>query len=244
MQIGHLECRIVDSWLLLLRMEYVHQAWCSIEVTVHHQDSELRLEVVADLGHFYYIRSHLDHPDTESSFHNSSMEGNMSADVLGHYISDLGPSRPETIGFTATEAGPLDLDEIYNAEPDQHRQLTIEDYFFTPLRVRAARASRLEVPLASWSTQPNMAAAMSPSTSPRLPSPPPIPEVQIGPQSPGINTSSNAGHPEAGGSSTANTGAADRIRPGTRAADMAAGPPLVPLEEVSPFTDFQRHRKA
>lgn len=71
---------------------------------------------------------------------------------------------------------------------------------------------------------------MAPS-SPRLPSPPPPAEIQFGPNSPS-------------GSATMDTQTAQmeqsfieansrrRIHPGTKAADMAAGPPLVPLHEV------------
>lgn len=70
-------------------------------------------------------------------------------------------------------------------------------------------------------------ATMSPSSSPRLPSPPPIAEDQLGPTSPLPRTDeqqklfSNLDH-----------GAARRIRPGTKAEDMAEGPPLVDLSEV------------
>ena len=70
---------------------------------------------------------------------------------------------------------------------------------------------------------------VSPSSSPRLPSPPPIPEVQFGPKSPGISDM-NEFHLEA--SSKSDEGAARRIRPGTKAAAMALGPPLVPLSQV------------
>ncbi|KAJ9641206.1 hypothetical protein H2204_002884 [Knufia peltigerae] len=73
-------------------------------------------------------------------------------------------------------------------------------------------------------------AAVSPSSSPRLPSPPPIPEVQFGPKSPGIGDSSKELSLDAVGKP--DEGAARRIRPGTRAADMARGPPLVPLSQV------------
>lgn len=69
--------------------------------------------------------------------------------------------------------------------------------------------------------------------SPRLPSPPPFPEVQIGPRSPSPSSSINSSlistpedHP------SEDYGAARRIRPGTKSADMAYGPPLVPLSEV------------
>ena len=80
---------------------------------------------------------------------------------------------------------------------------------------------------------PSMAAAMSPSASPRLPSPPPIPEVQIGPQSPRSNNASSVAHPDLGNATSSAIRIADRIRPGTSAADIAAGPPLVSLGDVS-----------
>ncbi len=83
---------------------------------------------------------------------------------------------------------------------------------------------------------------LSPSTSPRLPSPPPFPEVQIGPRSPPINASANVTSPRLPNptncspdlpeTAKVDEGAARRIRPGTKAADMASGPPLVPLAEV------------
>ena len=81
-----------------------------------------------------------------------------------------------------------------------------------------------------------MATAMggvSPSRSPRLPSPPPFPEVQIGPKSPGFNPEQSAAIPENSDAAKLENGAMRRIRPGTKAADMAFGPPLVPLAEVS-----------
>lgn len=78
----------------------------------------------------------------------------------------------------------------------------------------------------SKSTVPVMAA--SPSSSPRLPSPPPMAEDQLGPKSPiaGSVDFENA----------FNDSASQRIRPGTKAADMPDGPPLVPLKDIdSPF---------
>ena len=71
-------------------------------------------------------------------------------------------------------------------------------------------------------------AGVSPSSSPRLPSPPPIAEDQIGPKSP-IAASEEHGKLF----SSVDHGASRRIRPGTKAADMAEGPPLVELIEVS-----------
>ncbi|KAI1619133.1 Mob1/phocein [Exophiala viscosa] len=85
-------------------------------------------------------------------------------------------------------------------------------------------------------------AGVSPSSSPRLPSPPPIPEVQFGPKSPGMTDISKELSLDAPGKP--DEGAARRIRPGTKAADMALGPPLVPLNQLdSPF-QLQEHLKA
>lgn len=75
---------------------------------------------------------------------------------------------------------------------------------------------------------------VSPSRSPRLPSPPPFPEVQIGPKSPSFNPEQSAAVPENSDTTKFDNGAMRRIRPGTKAADMASGPPLVPLAEVKP----------
>jgi hypothetical protein len=74
-----------------------------------------------------------------------------------------------------------------------------------------------------------MAAAISPASSPRLPSPPPIAEDQTGPTSPAAGPfDDNSKLP--GNASDDN--ASRRIRPGTKAEDMAEGPPLVELSEV------------
>jgi len=72
---------------------------------------------------------------------------------------------------------------------------------------------------------------VSPSSSPRLPSPPPFTEVQIGPKSPTVGDSPGKGK-LLGGSTKPDDGSTRRIRPGTKAADMASGPPLVPLAQV------------
>ncbi|OAP59748.1 hypothetical protein AYL99_04750 [Fonsecaea erecta] len=82
---------------------------------------------------------------------------------------------------------------------------------------------------------------VSPSSSPRLPSPPPIPEVQFGPKSPGVDLSKEL---SLEATSKPDEGAARRIRPGTKAADMALGPPLIPLSQLdSPF-QLQEHLKS
>src|ERR1700757_4469161 len=72
--------------------------------------------------------------------------------------------------------------------------------------------------------------ASSPASSPRLPSPPPIAEDQIGPTSPGVSLFED--HGKFPGINSIDTGAARRIRPGTKAEDMTEGPPLVELQEV------------
>ncbi|KAL8824555.1 MAG: hypothetical protein Q9170_008122 [Blastenia crenularia] len=85
--------------------------------------------------------------------------------------------------------------------------------------------------------------ATSPSRSPRLPSPPPFPEVQIGPQSPTSNAMSGVAQPleEA---KKYDESATRRIRPGTKAADMDAGPPLVPLAQLDSAFQLKEHLKA
>jgi len=79
---------------------------------------------------------------------------------------------------------------------------------------------------------------MSPPRSPsRLPSPPPPVEDFTGPQSPALTTPEDV--TQEAPSAQHKDAASRRIRPGTKAADMADGPPLVELSEVntpSPFT--------
>ncbi|RMJ22105.1 Mob1 family, partial [Aspergillus sp. HF37] len=89
------------------------------------------------------------------------------------------------------------------------------------------------------------AAGVSPSSSPRLPSPPPLTEVQIGPMSPSVGESFGKDADQLLGTTPAeDDGSLRRIRPGTKAADMAFGPPLVPLSQLdSPF-QLQEHLKA
>ena len=75
-----------------------------------------------------------------------------------------------------------------------------------------------------------------PPSSPRLPSPPPPTEIQIGPKSPSLS-GSHANQEPTIEQSIIDANASRRIHPGTKSADMAAGPPLIPLGEVSP--DFE-----
>ncbi|GKZ37559.1 MOB member 4, phocein [Aspergillus brasiliensis] len=88
-------------------------------------------------------------------------------------------------------------------------------------------------------------AGVSQATSPRLPSPPPLTEVQIGPKSPSVGESFDHETEQLlGASQTSEDGSTRRIRPGTRAGDMAVGPPLIPLSQLdSPF-QLQEHLKA
>ena len=99
----------------------------------------------------------------------------------------------------------------------------------SPFRRPRHRKRRMSVSMAA----PHR--GVSPSTSPRLPSPPPFPEVQITPNSPKPGLPSGNTAPDLKDASKPDDGAGRRIRPGTKAADMASGPPLVPLVEVSHF---------
>ena len=79
------------------------------------------------------------------------------------------------------------------------------------------------------------AAAAHPSSSPRLPSPPPLTEVQIGPQSPSVGDSFGKDTEQLPGytqDDNDDVNSTRRVRPGTKALDMAGGPPLVPLAQV------------
>ena len=86
--------------------------------------------------------------------------------------------------------------------------------------------------MATTSTSPT---PHSPSSSPRLPSPPPFPESQIGPHSPNpaISGDSMSGASDAD-PAPYEAAAMRRVRPGTKAAEISTGPPLVPLSEVRP----------
>ncbi|KAK5696242.1 hypothetical protein LTR17_024377 [Elasticomyces elasticus] len=74
--------------------------------------------------------------------------------------------------------------------------------------------------------------AASPSLPPRLPSPPPIPEDQLTPSSPGLAAFEDLSN----GPPPTSTASTRRIRPGTKSEDMSEGPPLIPLQDIdSPF---------
>ncbi|KAF2455040.1 Mob1/phocein, partial [Lineolata rhizophorae] len=89
-----------------------------------------------------------------------------------------------------------------------------------------------------------MAAAISsPGSSPRLPSPPPMAEDQIGPKSPTGATSAEEQMKQTLARGV-DKNASRRIRPGTKAANMAEGPPLVPLSEIDSAFQLTEHLKA
>lgn len=106
----------------------------------------------------------------------------------------------------------------------------------TPTRTPASFLSsyfRSSSPITAPTTMTGTSQArqgLSPSSSPRLPSPPPYTEVQIGPKSPSI--SERGEHDFSGGARKEDDSSSRRIRPGTKSADMASGPPLVPLAQV------------
>ncbi|KAF7586141.1 hypothetical protein BBP40_009412 [Aspergillus hancockii] len=89
------------------------------------------------------------------------------------------------------------------------------------------------------------AAGASQASSPRLPSPPPFTEVQIGPKSPLVGDSFGKDAEQLlGASYGADEGSTRRIRPGTKSVDMAVGPPLVPLSQLDSSFQLQEHLKA
>ncbi|KAL1598870.1 hypothetical protein SLS60_008013 [Paraconiothyrium brasiliense] len=81
-----------------------------------------------------------------------------------------------------------------------------------------------------------MASVPSPSSSPRLPSPPPIAEDQLSPL-PATEEQQKL-------FSSLDNGASRRIRPGTKAEDMTEGPPLVQLSEIDSAFQLTEHLKA
>ncbi|KAI9882120.1 MAG: hypothetical protein M1823_006133 [Watsoniomyces obsoletus] len=93
---------------------------------------------------------------------------------------------------------------------------------------------------------------VSPSSSPRLPSPPPLTEVQFGPRSPSLGGDNKAttttmgikGDNDLGGSNSDEAIHTRRIRPGSKAEDMGAGPPLIPLSDLESAFQLQEHLQA
>ncbi|EGP87538.1 unnamed protein product [Zymoseptoria tritici ST99CH_1A5] len=87
-----------------------------------------------------------------------------------------------------------------------------------------------------------MATPASPSSSPRIPSPPPLAEVQEPPTSPGLGSYED--NTNILGANSIDAGAGRRIRPGTKREDMAEGPPLVELQEIDSAFQLTEHLKA
>ncbi|ATY58408.1 Mob1 family [Cordyceps militaris] len=81
--------------------------------------------------------------------------------------------------------------------------------------------------------------ALAPS-SPRLPSPPPAAEIQMTPNSPSGGAAATLETTQME-QSLLDANSKRRIHPGTKAANMAAGPPLVPLSELESAFSLQEH---
>lgn len=82
-------------------------------------------------------------------------------------------------------------------------------------------------------------AAQSPTSSPRLPSPPPMAEDQISPSASSDNdVNHNPLH------LTNDVSSSRRIHPGSKSADMHEGPPLVPLADIDSAFQLTEHLKA
>ncbi|KAF2673732.1 Mob1/phocein [Microthyrium microscopicum] len=86
-------------------------------------------------------------------------------------------------------------------------------------------------------------ATMSPGSSPRLPSPPPMAEDQLGPKSPISHqpTEDNSLGPIL---QLPDTGSSRRIRPGTKSSDMPEGPPVIDISEIDTAYQLTEHLKA
>ncbi|KAI1175372.1 Mob1/phocein [Nemania sp. FL0916] len=82
-----------------------------------------------------------------------------------------------------------------------------------------------------------------PQGSPRLPSPPPAAEIQLGPKSPALSATASR-QAQQMDQTINDANAKRRIHPGTKAEDMAAGPPLVPLNELESAFQLQEHLAA
>lgn len=83
----------------------------------------------------------------------------------------------------------------------------------------------------------------TPSSPTRLLSPPPFPEIQIPLKSPSVGVLSDSTD-ETMQQRIVEANARRRIHPGTKAADMAPGPPLTLLEELESAFQLQEHLKA
>ncbi|PSR81893.1 Mob1/phocein [Coniella lustricola] len=79
--------------------------------------------------------------------------------------------------------------------------------------------------------------------SPRLPSPPPPAEIQLGPKSPGLGSTADQ-ESQLMEQTLLYANAKRRIRPGTKNCELAAGPPLIPLSELDSAFQLQEHLAA
>lgn len=129
------------------------------------------------------------------------------------WFADSAPE-PDALGLDFSSTSAEELDAPNNLD-------TLED--LRAQRDRSAMSSALAT----------AAGSVYPSTSPRLPSPPPFPEVQLGPKSPNPGSAGRSALQDINDAPFLDGGATRRIRPGTKAVDMASGPPLIPLSEVS-----------
>lgn len=164
---------------------------------------------------------------------------------VDEYQHDRGLQLTRSLSHSEDPAntGGSDLDSLFDAElaslgPGDN---TPTQSFFPPISGLTLLPSFISpagyhtVEYAGDETDDNMTATsparggVSPSSSPRLPSPPPFTEVQIGPKSPSVG---DANQNRLGDAARIDNGSTRRIRPGTKAADMEKGPPLVPLNEV------------
>ncbi|CEJ84651.1 Putative Mob1/phocein family protein [[Torrubiella] hemipterigena] len=82
-----------------------------------------------------------------------------------------------------------------------------------------------------------------PPSSPRLPSPPPAAEIQVTPNSPSGGPAATLQATEME-QTVIDAHSKRRIHPGTKSADMATGPPLVPLAELDSAFSLQEHLAA
>ncbi len=115
-----------------------------------------------------------------------------------------------------------------HSEDSHHAQLAADVTGTTPTQLHFSPNRFTSHKMTASNPSPQRT-AVSPSSSPRLPSPPPFTEVQIGPKSPTIG---DGPENQLGEVAKHDDGSTRRIRPGTKAADMASGPPLIPLAEV------------
>lgn len=137
----------------------------------------------------------------------------------------------------------VEITELDDLDDDFDDDLDEQDYPRAPLNSPQSDDAASEA--STIRGQSTMATGgASPSSSPRLPSPPPFTEVQIGPKYPTVSDSfGNVNEELPGNTGQDAEGSIRRIRPGTSAGDMAAGPPLVPLAQVGFYPHQMKKRQ-